>query len=394
MSKKPNPTIDLGFLQGQAAGTDLSGMFASSVSTESGMQQALMVKIERLLNNPYQPRLEIHEEGIDELAQVVKAQGFQGVLVGRPDPVNKGFYQLTAGHRRREAARRAGLSSLPLVVRELTDEEMITLAITENIQREDLTPLEEGKIYLLMSDEMGYTQEQIAREIGRERGYVVNRLRVARAPRDIQALVQAKPDSLRMVANLIKVKDEAGRAEIIAHILAGNLTVEDLPGYIQSKAAQAEQELTEAAPAEVEATREGGDPQTTASITGLPGTLHRNLPEPPAPPAPASTPPPWPETQQGADATPTPTPTPTSTASMAGGRPGRAPSPAGERPPGNRVLNPETRIGSAKLAAVLRYLRSYHVQAAYRQMISPQERTALAQIMALVEELHDRFDAD
>src|SRR4051812_9356354 len=235
MSKKRDQPIDLGFLQEQAGRTDLSGMFAASVSTESDMQQAIMVKIERLLNNPYQPRLEMQDQGIEELAQVIRAQGFQGVLVGRPDPVNKGFYQLTAGHRRREAARRAGLASLPLVVRELTDEEMVTLAITENIQREDLTPLEEGKIYLLMSDEMGYTQEQIAREIGRERGYVVNRLRVARAPRDIQALVQAKPDSLRMVANLIKVKSEEDRADIIAHILSGELTVEDLPGYIQSK---------------------------------------------------------------------------------------------------------------------------------------------------------------
>src|SRR6476660_6358949 len=143
MSKKPNPTIDLGFLQEQAARTDLSGMFASSVSTESDMQQAQMIKIERLLNNPYQPRLEIHDQGIDELAQVVKAQGFQGVLVGRPDPVNKGFYQLTAGHRRREPARRAGLTSLPVVVRELTYFFLNDLATTENIQREDLTPLEE-----------------------------------------------------------------------------------------------------------------------------------------------------------------------------------------------------------------------------------------------------------
>jgi ParB family chromosome partitioning protein len=385
MTKKLKPPIDLGFLQEQAERTDLSGMFASSVSTESDMQQAQMVKIERLLNNPYQPRLEIHEEGIDELAQVIKAQGFQGVLVGRPDPVNKGFYQLTAGHRRREAARRAGLTSLPLVVRELTDEEMITLAITENIQREDLTPLEEGKIYLLMSDEMGYTQEQIAREIGRERGYVVNRLRVARAPRDIQALVQAKPDSLRMVANLIKVKDEGERAEIIAHILAGTLTVEDLPGYIQSKAAQAVQQPAGAAPAEFEATPEGGNPEreSAASPAHASSVRQENLPEPPAPPAAASTPGPTPQPQQ-VDAT----------ASIPAGKPRQAPPAAGSRPPGDRVLSPETRIGSAKLAAVLRYLQTYYAQAAYRQMISSQERAALARIKELVEDLYERFGAD
>ena len=118
-----------------------------------------------------------------------------------------------------------------MVVRDLTEEEMVTLAITENIQREDLTPLEEGKIYLLMSDEMGYTHEQIAREVGRKRGYIENRIRVARSPKDVQELIQAKPDSIRAVATLIKVKDPAERAEIINMMLAGTLTVEDLPGY-------------------------------------------------------------------------------------------------------------------------------------------------------------------
>src|SRR5687768_15976328 len=100
--------------------------------------------------------------------------------------------------------RTAGPDSLPLALRECTREEMATIAITENIQREDLTPLEDGKIFLLMAEEMGYTHEQIAREIGRKRGYVENRIRVGRAPSDMQALVAAKPDSLRAVANLIK----------------------------------------------------------------------------------------------------------------------------------------------------------------------------------------------
>jgi ParB/RepB/Spo0J family partition protein len=379
MSKKPNRTIDLGFLQGQAGRTDLSEMFASSVSTESDMQQALMVKVERLLNNPYQPRLEIHDQGIEELAQVIKAQGFQGVLVGRPDPVNKGFYQLTAGHRRREAARRAGLASLPLVVRELTDEEMITLAITENIQREDLTPLEEGKIYLLMSDEMGYTQEQIAREIGRERGYVVNRLRIARAPRDIQDLVQAKPDSLRMVANLIKVKSEGERAEIIAHILAGRLTVEDLPGYIQPKTARTGQ----AGPKEgqtASAPPESQEP--VAAPPAGPAARQAHLPEAPAQAAPE-------------EAAPTGQPGPLGEdeASAAGHGQEAGSAPAQPRGLGDRVLSPETRIGSAKLAAVLRYLNTYRLQAARRQGISSQERAALGQIKRVVEDLRARFDA-
>ncbi|MEO5951969.1 MAG: ParB/RepB/Spo0J family partition protein, partial [Chloroflexia bacterium] len=250
MAKKASQAIDLGFLQGgeqdkQNAGagavaekprtTDLSSLFAQSVATVTEMQHATMIRVDRLMDNPYQPRAEIKSESVEELAAVIRSQGFQGVLVARPVKDGSDNFQLTAGHRRREAARRAGMHILPVVVRDLTDEEMVTLAITENIQREDLTPLEEGRIYLLMSDEMGFTHEQIAREVGRKRGYIENRIRVARAPQDVQDLIQAKPDSIRAVATLIKVKDAQERAEIIELMLAGRLTVEDLAGWIAAK---------------------------------------------------------------------------------------------------------------------------------------------------------------
>lgn len=242
MRKKANQTIDLGFLSTEGRRTDMSGMFASSIATESDLQQAVLVKVERLENNPYQPRLEVRDDTIDDLAQVIKSQGFQGVLVARPHPDKPGAYQLTAGHRRRDAAKRADLAAIPVIVRDLTDEEMATIAITENIQRDDLTPLEEGRIYLMMAEEMGYTHDQVAKEVGRKRGYIENRLRLARAPEDVQNLVVAKHDSIRIVTNLIKVKDAREREEIIEQVLAGTLTVEDLPGYIEK--------LSEGSPAE------------------------------------------------------------------------------------------------------------------------------------------------
>jgi len=91
---------------------------------------------------------------------------------------------------------------------------------------------------LLMSEEMGYTLEQISKEIGKTVGYIYNRLRAAKAPADVQALVQDKPDSLRAVANLIKVKDPAERAEIIGRLLDGRMTTDDLPSYIKALAAE------------------------------------------------------------------------------------------------------------------------------------------------------------
>jgi hypothetical protein len=82
---------------------------------------------------------------------------------------------------------------------------------------------------------LGYKHEQIAREVGKNRGYIENRIRVARAPQDVQNLVLAKPDSLRAVATLIKIKDPGQRAELIAQLLRGSLTVDDLPGYIEAQ---------------------------------------------------------------------------------------------------------------------------------------------------------------
>ena len=232
MSKKSLKPVDLDL---DEPGKDLSRLFASSLAGTPDIRQATNIPVERLLDNPYQPRTgrNIDMEALNELADVIRAQGFQGVLAARPHPDIRGHYQLTAGHRRREAARLAGLTSLPVVVQDLTDEEMVTLAITENIQREDLTPLEEGRIYVLMNEQMKFTLEQIGREVGKKLGYIYNRVRVAKAPPDIQELVEAKPDSLRAVANLIKVEREADRAVIIRQLLAGALTTDDLPVYIQ-----------------------------------------------------------------------------------------------------------------------------------------------------------------
>ena len=237
MARKQKP-LNLDFMSGEKEPISVVSTPKRSVLSnllalhKNDIEQAVLVEIDFLQDNPYQPRLKADESYLKELAQVIKAQGFQGVLVARPHPQVPGHYQLTAGHRRREASRQAGLTLLPVVVKELSEEEMAGLAITENIQREDLTPLEEGRIFLLMAEEMEYTHEQIAREIGKNRGYVENRLRVARAPQDIQQLVAEKPDSLRAVSTLIKVTDPARRQEAIELLKSGKLTADDLPSYL------------------------------------------------------------------------------------------------------------------------------------------------------------------
>jgi ParB family chromosome partitioning protein len=375
MAKKTKEPINLDFLQGNGTRTDLSGLFAASVSDTADVQQAISVPIDRLLNNPYQPRMDANDDALNELAQVIGSQGFQGVLVARPDPVNAGFYQLTAGHRRREAAKRAGLSTLPVVVRDFTNEEMATIAITENIQREDLTPLEEGKIFLLMAEEMGYTHEQVAREIGRKRGYVENRIRVARAPLDVQALVTVKPDSIRAVANLIKVKDEADRMEMIDGLLSGKLTVEDLPGYIEAKAI-----VREAEEAKRQANivlQEVAHEQLLSEVEERQARGAKERETQPLPPSSEAT-------QASFDTMP-----------VANQQPA-----ASSQPPTPVTLSMDAeertriRVGSAKLAAAYRYLSTYRQQADARESISRQERATLDNIKLLVDSLLERFSRE
>ena len=110
---------------------------------------------------------------------------------------------------------------------------MATLAATENVQRENLSPLEEGKLFQLMIEELKLTQVEVANAVKKDRGYVRNRLRLATAPADIQEFVAAKPDSMRAVIYLLEIEDLSERAPIIERLLQRTLTTEDLPAYVE-----------------------------------------------------------------------------------------------------------------------------------------------------------------
>lgn len=216
------------------AGTLKSGAFTAGeleLETQLPQEQVQPLPLERLVDNPYQPREEVVvDDELRELAASIRANGFQGVLTARPALDREGYFQLAYGHRRREAARLAGLTHIPVSVRELTNRAMAGIAAVENIHRKDLTILELGRLFTRMLDE-GYTQEDIAGQIGKDRGYVINRLRVVRAPLDVQQLVLEKPDSLRAVSTLVKVDDPVTRAAMIEALKQGRVTTDDLPGY-------------------------------------------------------------------------------------------------------------------------------------------------------------------
>ncbi|MFW0861491.1 MAG: ParB/RepB/Spo0J family partition protein [Dethiobacter sp.] len=137
--------------------------------------EALELPIEQIQLNPYQPRKMFNEEKLAELARSVEQHGILQPLIVRP--ANQGF-ELVAGERRLRAAGIAGLEQVPVVVKLLSDREMMEIALIENLQREDLNPLEEAEAYKRLLDEYGYTQEQLAERIGKSRSAVANILRL------------------------------------------------------------------------------------------------------------------------------------------------------------------------------------------------------------------------
>lgn len=226
MPRRAAPPPDMSFMVGPAR--PATTIFADAVATQVAPR---LLAPGVLDDNPYQPRETMNPEQLEELAAVIRAHGFQGALVARPHPELPDRYQLAFGHRRREAAKVVGLTSLPVQVVPLDDHRMIELAITENIQREDLDPLAEGRTYQLMEDQLGYTHEQIATAVGKKRGYIENRLRLTRAPAEVQELVAEKPDSLRAAADLSKIEDPAARADLIAGLREGTITTNDVASY-------------------------------------------------------------------------------------------------------------------------------------------------------------------
>ncbi|HLI89168.1 MAG TPA: ParB/RepB/Spo0J family partition protein [Ktedonobacteraceae bacterium] len=245
-------TLDVDYLKVATSHNLAASVFAMGVQEEEQRviheQLPQQIPIDLLFDNPYQPRTTMAEESLRQLSETIASQGFQGVLVARPHPQQPGAYQLTAGHRRREAARLAGLSSLPVIIHDWSEQEMAALAATENIQREDLSPLEEGRLFQLMIDQLGLTQMEVAEAVKKDRGYVRNRLRLARAPEDIQAFVREKSDSLRAVIYLLEIEDPQERAPIIEQLLKRTLTTEDLPAYIAELKQRSQVSLPQSVP--------------------------------------------------------------------------------------------------------------------------------------------------
>ncbi len=168
----------------KALGKGLSALIPDTAAEPE--TPAVEIDIDRIAPNPQQPRLRLDDQGIEELAASIREHGILQPILVRP---SEGDYQLIAGERRLAAAQRAGLLKIPAVVRNVPDDRLLELALIENIQREQLNPIEEAQAYHQLLDTLGTTQEQLAGRLGKERSTVANALRLLKLPPPVRQLV-------------------------------------------------------------------------------------------------------------------------------------------------------------------------------------------------------------
>ena len=198
---------------------------AAEEKQKADENSVVYIGIEQIKPNVNQPRKKFNEERIAELAESILKHGIIQPLVVRRSGA---FYEIVAGERRWRAARRADLEKVPCIIREFTDEENMLIAIIENLQREDLDPIEEANGLNQMIKKFGMTQEEVSKSISKSRPYISNSLRLLKLPEYIQELVSEGKLSMGHARALISVEDPTLQSEICSRIVKDGLSVRDV----------------------------------------------------------------------------------------------------------------------------------------------------------------------
>jgi ParB/RepB/Spo0J family partition protein len=192
-----------------------------------------IVEIDHIEPNPEQPRMVFEADALGELSSSIREHGvLQPILVR---PLGPNTYQIVAGERRWRASKLAGLATIPALIEDIDDDTALEISIIENLQREDLSPLDEAAMYDRMVHEHGYSIRKLADKLGKDKGYLENRLRLADAPPEIRELVSLRKDSLSHAYELMKVEDPKKRRRLAEQVARGELTLIKLRDKIEGR---------------------------------------------------------------------------------------------------------------------------------------------------------------
>ena len=204
-------------------GKGLEAIFAENTAETNG---TITLKLGDIEPNRDQPRKDFSDEALNELADSISQHGIIQPLLVRP--IFTGGYQIVAGERRWRAARMAGLTEVPVIVREMDDAEFMELALIENLQREDLTPLEEARGYLSLMEGHDFTQDEISKTVGKSRPAITNALRLLNLPEEIQKMVDMGELSAGHARTLLSFKDSEDMMSAAKKAAAEGISVREL----------------------------------------------------------------------------------------------------------------------------------------------------------------------
>ena len=215
---------------GAIFGDDLSDVIEEIQQGDD--HRASEIELSEIRPNPYQPRKVFDDEKISELAQSIKEHGvFTPVLLRK----SLTGYELIAGERRVRASKMAGRKSIPAIVMEFTEEQMMEISLLENIQREDLNAIEEAQAYQRLIERLDYTQEKLAQRVGKSREHITNTMRLLRLPQSVQQLVVENKLSMGHVRPLVTIEDEGEAYDLAMKIAEEGLSVREVERLVKER---------------------------------------------------------------------------------------------------------------------------------------------------------------
>ena len=237
-----NNISESGIPKRRALGKGLEELFNNEVIDYSAVEEKIvnetpreeieMLNLDELRSNPYQPRKNFDEEALKELAESIKEHGvFQPIII---KPSIKG-YEIVAGERRVKASLQAGLDEIPAIVRDFNDNEMMEIALLENLQRENLTCIEEAEAYQKIIEALNLTQDELSKRIGKSRSYITNSLGLLRLPKHTKELINENKISMGHARVLSKLDDENQIEELTNKIIKDGISVRELEEITSSQ---------------------------------------------------------------------------------------------------------------------------------------------------------------
>ena len=230
-----NNISESGIPKRRALGKGLEELFNNEVIDYSGIEEKIvketpsdaitMLPLDELRSNPYQPRKNFDAEALQELSNSIKEHGVIQPIIAKKSI--KG-YEIIAGERRVKASKIAGLTEIPAIVKDFNDTQMMEIALLENLQREDLSAIEEAIAYKKLQETLSLTQEELAKRLGKSRSYITNMLGLLNLPQDIQAQITDKKITMGHARVLSKLQDENQQKELAKKIIDEGISVREL----------------------------------------------------------------------------------------------------------------------------------------------------------------------